>query len=71
MRRKFIADFVTAYALQVELIMPVVGASGRVAHAQVQSTGEGQMDIQVQLPDGRLLRIDPHESAYDERGSRQ
>lgn len=49
----------------VQLIMPVLGSNGRVAHAQVQSSGEGHMDIQVQLPGGRLLRIDPHESAYD------
>ena len=66
MRRKPIADYVTACAVQVELIMPVVGANGRVAHAQVQSTGEGQMDIQVQLPGGRLLRINPHEGAYED-----
>lgn len=46
--------------------MPVVGANGRIAHAQVQSTGEGQMDIQVRLPGGRLVRIDPHESLYED-----
>ena len=53
-------------AVQVELIMPVIGANGRVAHAQVQSSGESQMDIQVQLPNGRLIRIDPNEGAYDD-----
>lgn len=66
MRQESIADDVIACGLQVELIMPVVGANGRVAHAQVQSTGEGRMDIQVQLPGGRLLKIDPHESAYED-----
>lgn len=48
------------------MVMPVVGANGRVAHAQVQSTGEGHLDIQVQLPGGPLLRIDQHESAYED-----
>lgn len=49
--------------------MPVVGANGRVAHAQVQSKGEGQMDIdiQVQLPGGRLIRIDPNDTYDDDQ----
>lgn len=59
------AECTITCALQVELVLPVLGSNGKVAHAQVQSSGQNHMDIQVQLPGGRLLKIDPHESAYE------
>ena len=55
-----------ACVLQIQLIIPVVGANGRVAHAQVQAASESRelMDIQVQLPDGRRITVDPNERSY-------
>ena len=47
--------------------MPVIGSNGRVAHAQIQLSEPGEMNIQVQLPDGRVIPINlDDESNYDD-----
>ena len=50
--------------MQVMLVMPVVSSSGRTAHAHVQSSGPGKLEIQVQLPGGRVVRVDPEDDDY-------
>lgn len=50
--------------MQVMLVMPVVGSNGRMAHAHVQSAGPGKLEIQVQLPGGHVVRIDPDDNDY-------
>ena len=44
--------------VQTILTLPVVGSNGQRAHAQVVSTGQDdELQIEVQLPDGRVVAV--------------
>ncbi|DBA85873.1 TPA: hypothetical protein ACH3X1_005423 [Trebouxia sp. C0004] len=45
--------------LQVAMVFPVVASNGRTAHAHVQTSQSVGLDIQVQLPNGEVIRVDP------------
>jgi len=45
--------------MQVAMVFPVVASNGRTAHAHVQTSQSVGLDIQVQLPNGQVIRVDP------------
>lgn len=47
------------YGMQVAMVLPVVAANGRIAHAHVKTSQSAGLDIQVQLPNGQVIRVDP------------
>ncbi len=51
-------------ALQFKMVLPVVGSNGHIAHAHVQASEPDQLDIQVQLPNGRVITVEPNEVEY-------
>ncbi|KAL0031215.1 hypothetical protein WJX77_009815 [Trebouxia sp. C0004] len=44
---------------EVAMVFPVVASNGRTAHAHVQTSQSVGLDIQVQLPNGEVIRVDP------------
>lgn len=52
----------------IKLVMPVVGSNGRTAHAHIQTSANGQLDIQVQLPNGQVVTVDSDDaSSYEDQ----
>jgi len=47
------------YGMQVAMVLPVVAANGRIAHAHAKTSQSAGLDIQVQLPNGQVIRVDP------------
>ncbi len=47
------------YGIQVAMVLPVVASNGRIAHAHVKTSQSAGLDIQVQLPNGQVIRVDP------------
>ena len=45
--------------MQVAMVFPVVASNGRTAHAHVQTSQSAGLDIQVHLPNGQVIRVDP------------
>ena len=54
--------------MQIKLVMPVVGSNGCTAHAHIQTSANGQLDIQVQLPNGQVVTVDSDDaSSYEDQ----
>ncbi len=54
-----VADKSWCYCMQVAMVLPVVASNGRTAHAHVQTSQSAGLGIQVQLPNGQVIRVDP------------
>lgn len=48
---------VTFAVLKVVVTLPVIGSNGQMAQAQVSSAGQGELNIQVQLSNGRIIQV--------------